>query len=160
MSIYDAPHETKVTVRGSARGFAQEISARSHRLVADEPIPNGGTDTGPTPYDLLVAALGMCIDDGLAVRATKRVAAGGSDRSPPTFQDSCGRLRGMRDKDGAARSGRVDASIPRTSPLSTTSAIARDRTDVSRPSHATIRGSHSGTERCRRRVVRRGFIET
>jgi putative redox protein len=58
MSPYDAPHETKVTVRGSGRGFAQEISARSHRLVADEPIPNGGTDTGPTPYDLLLAALG------------------------------------------------------------------------------------------------------
>jgi putative redox protein len=58
MSTHDAPRETKVTVRGSGRGFAQEISARSHHLVADEPIANGGTDTGPTPYDLLLAALG------------------------------------------------------------------------------------------------------
>ena len=58
MAAYDAPHETRVTVRGSGVGFAQEISARSHRLVADEPIPNGGTDTGPTAYDLLLAALG------------------------------------------------------------------------------------------------------
>ena len=58
MSIYKTPHETKVVVRGVGLGFAQEISARSHRLVADEPIPNGGTDTGPTPYDLLLAALG------------------------------------------------------------------------------------------------------
>jgi putative redox protein len=58
MSTYDVPHETKVTVRGSGHGFAQEISARSHRLAADEPILNGGTDTGPTPYDLLLAALG------------------------------------------------------------------------------------------------------
>ena len=58
MSTYDVAHETNVTVRGSGRGFAQEISARTHRLVADEPIPNGGTDTGPTPYDLLLAALG------------------------------------------------------------------------------------------------------
>jgi putative redox protein len=58
MTPYDAPHETIVVVRGSGLGFAQEISARSHRLVADEPIPNGGTDTGPTPYDLLLAALG------------------------------------------------------------------------------------------------------
>ena len=58
MSVYDTPHETKVVVRGSGRGFAQEISARRHRLSADEPVPNGGTDTGPTPYDLLLAALG------------------------------------------------------------------------------------------------------
>jgi putative redox protein len=58
MSVYDAPHETKVVVRGTGRGFAQEISAGRHSLSADEPIPNGGTDTGPTPYDLLLAALG------------------------------------------------------------------------------------------------------
>ena len=58
MSSHQVPHETKVVVRGSGRGFAQEISARSHRFLADEPIPNGGTDTGPTPYDLLLAALG------------------------------------------------------------------------------------------------------
>ena len=58
MATYDAPHETRVTVRGLGDGFAQEISARSHRLLADEPLANGGTDTGPTPYDLLLAALG------------------------------------------------------------------------------------------------------
>ena len=58
MSSHQVPHETKVVVLGSGRGFAQEISARSHRFLADEPIANGGTDTGPTPYDLLLAALG------------------------------------------------------------------------------------------------------
>lgn len=58
MSVDTVPHETKVVVRGAGSGFAQEIFARSHRLAADEPVPNGGTDTGPTPYDLLLAALG------------------------------------------------------------------------------------------------------
>jgi putative redox protein len=58
MSVYDVPHETKVVVRGAGSGFAQEISARDHHFTADEPIPNGGTDTGPTPYDFLLAALG------------------------------------------------------------------------------------------------------
>lgn len=58
MSVYDTPHQTIVVVRGSGAGFAQEITARSHRFAADEPVTHGGTDTGPTPYDLLLAALG------------------------------------------------------------------------------------------------------
>ena len=47
-----------VVVRGDAKGFRQEITAGSHRLVADEPVEAGGTGAGPSPYDLLLAALG------------------------------------------------------------------------------------------------------
>ncbi len=47
-----------ITVRGNAEGFAQEITAGRHRLIADEPVAVGGTDRGPGPYDLLLAALG------------------------------------------------------------------------------------------------------
>ncbi len=47
-----------VTVRGSATGFAQEIVVGNHRLTADEPVAAGGTDSGPSPYDFLLAALG------------------------------------------------------------------------------------------------------
>jgi len=52
----------QVTVIGGGvgEGFAQEVFARDHRLRADEPASVGGTDTGPTPYDLLLAALGTC----------------------------------------------------------------------------------------------------
>ena len=48
----------EVVVRGSAAGFSQEILAGRHPLTADEPVAAGGADTGATPYDLLLAALG------------------------------------------------------------------------------------------------------
>ena len=51
---------TDVIVSGDASGFAQEIVVGPHRLTADEPIELGGKDTGPSPYDLLLAALGSC----------------------------------------------------------------------------------------------------
>ena len=47
-----------VVVRGGAAGFAQEITVGRHRLIADEPVSAGGTDLGPGPYELLLAALG------------------------------------------------------------------------------------------------------
>lgn len=50
-----------VTVTETREGkFTQLITAGQHRLRADEPVAAGGTDTGPTPYDLLLAALGAC----------------------------------------------------------------------------------------------------
>jgi uncharacterized OsmC-like protein len=45
-------------VQGGASGFAQEIVVGRHRMMADEPTDQGGTDTGPSPYDYLLVALG------------------------------------------------------------------------------------------------------
>jgi uncharacterized OsmC-like protein len=61
-----------VVVRGSAAGFAQEIHAGAHRLHADEPESAGGTDTGPSPYDLLLAALGACTSMTVAMYARRK----------------------------------------------------------------------------------------
>jgi putative redox protein len=40
--------------------FAQDVFMGRHRLRADEPVSLGGNDSGPNPYDLLLAALGAC----------------------------------------------------------------------------------------------------
>ncbi len=61
-----------VEVTGSAGGFAQEITAGPHRLRADEPAASGGTDTGPDPYALLLAALGSCTSMTLGVYARRK----------------------------------------------------------------------------------------
>ncbi|HEX2889911.1 OsmC family protein [Vineibacter terrae] len=44
----------------NASGFEQRIRARTHRLTADEPTDVGGTDSGPAPYELLLASLAAC----------------------------------------------------------------------------------------------------
>jgi putative redox protein len=67
-----ATEQGSVTVHGSAAGFAQTIVAGRHALTADEPMSVGGTDTGPNPYDLFLAALGSCTSMTLAMYARRK----------------------------------------------------------------------------------------
>jgi putative redox protein len=53
------PRTVTVTETGGGK-FQQSITIGPHRLTADEPIAAGGLDSGPGPYDLLLAALGAC----------------------------------------------------------------------------------------------------
>lgn len=55
-----AKQPTEVVVASVGEGYAQTIQARGHTLPADEPVEAGGTDTGPDPYELLLASLGAC----------------------------------------------------------------------------------------------------
>ncbi len=48
-----------VTARVGA-GYRTDVEVREHHFVADEPTSVGGTDSGPTPYDHLLGALGAC----------------------------------------------------------------------------------------------------
>jgi putative redox protein len=64
--------EGLVTVRGAADGFVQEIAAGRHQLRSDEPASAGGTDRGPTPYDLLLAALGSCTSMTVGMYARRK----------------------------------------------------------------------------------------
>jgi putative redox protein len=52
---------TLVTVTESGSGrYSQRITAGRHVLSADEPESRGGRDTGPSPYEYLLAGLGAC----------------------------------------------------------------------------------------------------
>lgn len=63
----------KVVVRETHEGkFTQLIAAGRHVVRADEPESAGGLDTGFTPYDLLLAALGACTSMTLRMYAERR----------------------------------------------------------------------------------------
>lgn len=61
----------EVVVNGRG-GLAQEIKTGRHTLRADEPVEAGGTDTGPNPYELLLAALGACTAITLRLYADRK----------------------------------------------------------------------------------------
>jgi putative redox protein len=44
----------------SRASFRNEVEAGPHRWIVDEPVDAGGGGEGPTPYDMLAAALGGC----------------------------------------------------------------------------------------------------
>ncbi len=60
-----------VVVHTGQTPYRTDIVASGHRLVADEPLSVGGTDTGPNPYDYLVAALGTCTSITLRMYADR-----------------------------------------------------------------------------------------
>ncbi len=67
-----ASSEGTVSVIEAGTGtYTQQITAGHHRLVADEPQPIGD-DTGPTPYDLLLAALGACTSMTVRMYANRK----------------------------------------------------------------------------------------
>ena len=72
MKAPTAAEPWEVVVHGSAKGFAQEVAVGGHRLTADEPAAVGGTDTGPGPYDLLLAALGSCTSMTVGLYARRK----------------------------------------------------------------------------------------
>lgn len=63
----------RVVVRETGNGkFQQTISVGPHRMVADEPVAVGGDDSGPGPYDFVLAGLGACTSMTMRMYAARK----------------------------------------------------------------------------------------
>lgn len=52
--------------------FLTVLDARTHAIIADEPIPLGGKDLGMTPYELLLASLSSCMAMTMRMYANRK----------------------------------------------------------------------------------------
>ena len=67
-----AAGDQQVVARTFIDGFRTDITAGRHAFVADEPAAVGGTEQGPSPYDLLSAALASCTSMTLKMYAVHK----------------------------------------------------------------------------------------
>ena len=66
------PPHGEVWVESGPSGLTTSVRARSHRMLADEPLELGGADAGATPYEYLLAGLGACTAMTLRLYADRK----------------------------------------------------------------------------------------
>jgi uncharacterized OsmC-like protein/alpha-beta hydrolase superfamily lysophospholipase len=67
----EAPR-TVVVRETRASKFQQTVSIGPHRMLADEPVAAGGEDSGPGPYDFVLAGLGACTSMTMRLYADRK----------------------------------------------------------------------------------------
>lgn len=66
-------NERPVTVSAKAAPkLRNEVRCETHTFVADEPEDLGGTNEGPMPFEILVAALGACTNMTMRLYAERK----------------------------------------------------------------------------------------
>ena len=85
-------------------GFRTEIIAGGHGLIADEPASVGGTGAGPSPYDLLSAALAACTSMTLKMYASHKKL----DLESATVRVRHGKIHAADCEDCESSEGRID----------------------------------------------------
>ena len=105
-AIEPAIHHTgHVVVRGVPEDiFLVAINADGHRLLGDEPEKYGGTDRGPSPYDLLSAALASCTVMTLNMYARRKQLPLESVRVDVQH----GKIHAEDFNDGDSKGGKID----------------------------------------------------
>jgi uncharacterized OsmC-like protein/alpha-beta hydrolase superfamily lysophospholipase len=68
----DTEHQTIARLGDKEQKFTVQIKTGNHYLVADEPTDVGGLDWGPSPYQLVSAALGACTAMTLRMYADRK----------------------------------------------------------------------------------------
>ncbi len=94
----------EVAARTFKGSFLTEIASGPHRWFADEPVSVGGSNLGPTPYDLLSAALASCTTMTLKMYAEHK----GLDLDSATVRVQHGKTHARDCDDCETREGKVD----------------------------------------------------
>jgi putative redox protein len=71
VDLGEAPRNVVVRETGNSK-FQQAVSIGPHLLLADEPVAAGGEDTGPGPYDFVLAGLGACTSMTMRLYADRK----------------------------------------------------------------------------------------